>query len=447
MVAESALSTNRNSAKSQSSADSLILSGLVVRYIIVMRDLFLRLLHILVAVTLLGCLLTSCEKENIPSRDEDKLITVDTPEAISHVTILYAINYSSLSTDFESDAKEIATALTDVGDDFGRFLVFVTDDDGNGQTLYRAARNSAGKYTTLGVPVKTYTRDLASTSPERMAQVLDDALALYPNATFDLFLWGHGSSWWPEFDNHLVTTTTGNRNGALYAYGGEYTDEYGNRFSTDYMDIDELATAIPDGKFRYIWFDCCYMSSTEVLYQLRNKADHIVAYPTEIWAEGLAYDLVIPYVFSTKPNLKMAAIAAFKYYNDRNEPVTICVSDMSAIEDVADVTARIYALDNSTVTPSKLMDYSTDFTRPCYDFGQYASTIARNNGREDLATALLDAIDRMTVYRNVSKYNFKYQSWDTSAYSGLSTHVFVNNNTSPSKYYKTLDWYQRTYNH
>ena len=50
----------------------------------------------------------------------------------------------------------------------------------------------------------------------------------------------------------------------VYAFGGEYVEEDNVR-NTVYIDLDQLADAIPDGKFDMIWFDCCYMSCIEAV--------------------------------------------------------------------------------------------------------------------------------------------------------------------------------------
>lgn len=68
-----------------------------------------------------------------------------------------------------------------------------------------------------------------------------------------------------------------------------------------------LADAIPDGVFDFIWFDACYMSGIETAYELRDKCDTFVAYPTEVYTPGMPYNLTIPYILKETPDLKSAA--------------------------------------------------------------------------------------------------------------------------------------------
>ena len=51
------------------------------------------------------------------------------------------------------------------------------------------------------------------------------------------------------------------------------------------MEIDDLAKGLPDDLFDFILFDACYMASVECTYELRNKAEYILASPTETMAD------------------------------------------------------------------------------------------------------------------------------------------------------------------
>lgn len=121
----------------------------------------------------------------------------------------------------------------------------------------------------------------------------------------------------------------------LYGYGGE-----SNR---DYINVDELADAIPDSRFETIWFDCCYMAGIEVIYQFRNKCRTFVGYPTEVWLEGMPYDMTLPFLMKTVPDITGAARTFFDYYNEVRDPVTVTVVDMSKLEPVADAAKAVYA--------------------------------------------------------------------------------------------------------
>ena len=96
--------------------------------------------------------------------------------------------------------------------------------------------------------------------------VLDDWKA----ETYGLILWSHGMGWIPG----AYSMETKSRGPMREEYLTKYfaTNNHPEGSSQDkYMEIDELADAIPDGVFDYIAFDACYMGAVEVAYALRKR--------------------------------------------------------------------------------------------------------------------------------------------------------------------------------
>ena len=90
-----------------------------------------------------------------------------------------------------------------------------------------------------------------------------------------LIIWNHGSAW--LWDENYSTRAVG-------------IDED----SKDALTAKELASSIPL-KFDIIGFDACFMGSVEVVYELRKKADYVVASgdyePGSGWDYGFLNDL------------------------------------------------------------------------------------------------------------------------------------------------------------
>lgn len=213
-------------------------------------------------------LFSSCGGKNQNEPEEP-----DNVEA-KHFTLIYAVNRSSLRSDFRADSLEMMQALDRIADPSGRFLVYFTDIAADRCGLHEAVKRN-GKYALSTKPLNEYPRNITSTNPSRIAEVINDALALYPDLTANLFFWGHGTSWTPEFSDNIVRPSKSSRpedpsqaEAPVHkAYGGEYAGELGDRNNLAWTDIVELAAAIPSGRFDTIWFDCCYMSSIEILYE------------------------------------------------------------------------------------------------------------------------------------------------------------------------------------
>lgn len=357
------------------------------------------------------------------------------PENVSRVVVVYAVNRSSLVYDFDDDSEEMLRAMSAVDTDSNQLLVYKTDS-ATETGLYRVVKDAAeGCRFEI---VRSYRRDVTSTHPDRMREVLDDALGLFPNAAYDLIFWGHGTSWRPYFSDHAVVEPP-----VLYGYGGEYSQTGGSQ--TDWTDLDELAGAVPDGRFETIWFDCCYMTGIEVVYQFRDKCSTFVGYPSEVWDKGMQYDEVLPYLFAESPDITGAAKTFYGFYAERNQPVTVAVIDMAGIEDLADVAASVISSGNLRPLTTGLLDYSRTKSSPFYDFQQFFRLVAELNGAPELADDLAEAVAKTVVYHAASDKDFNGRPWDSSSVSGLSTHFYRGTDTRDESYYRTLDWYKRVY--
>lgn len=389
------------------------------------------------------------------------------PKEVTQMTIVYAVNHNNLSSDLVANENQMLQAMRNIDADVYKLLVYKYTSNGPG--LYEV-RNSNGKceFTLL----KQYDESTLSVSKERISEVLEDALDYYPNVESNLFFWGHGLGWVNpnKYSNSTINSVSKSASlytdnegyvsvvlPELYGYGGEYVYEDGIRVSTDYLDLDQLAEAIPDHRFKMIWFDCCYMSGIEVAYQLRNKCETFVAYPTEIMAEGLPYDKVIPKIIGSSPDRVGAARALYEYYVGKSTPeaVSVAVMDMSQIEDVAAAASNIFMSGENRPSEGGLQNYSRLRSTPYYDFGQYLREYANSNvgvnsseSSDLMKEKLKSALDKFVVFSAASEKDFNYpvaKPINKENFSGLSIHNFFNLSSARDDYYRKLDWYQRVW--
>lgn len=381
---------------------------------------------------LLPILMFSCQKEDPSAIQKVK------PSKIKRAVLIYAVNKSSLSYDFTQDSREILTAASQIDMNEYQILLYRTDSNESCGLYSVGITNSGEPSFTL---IKQYDRDKTSTAPERIKEVVDYSLTLYPNAEYDLIFWGHGMSWKPYFTDHQIDIP------ADHAYGGEFTGGVTSSGSaeTDWTEIDELADCVPDGVFDTIWFDCCYMTGIEVIYEFRDKCNTYVGYPTEVWSEGLSYDLILPYLLSESHNITGAAVAFFNYYNKGGEPVTVAVVDMSKLEPMADATSAIVKSGEVRPYVGNLINYSRTSSAPFYDFRQYWTETANLNDASHLVAPFEKAFDDLVIYHAESDRNFNLHPWDTSNISGISTHNYRGSASADEEYYRTLDWFKRVF--
>lgn len=382
--------------------------------------------------------LISCDKSSEPTVPETPPAVV--PENVERTVVVYATNRSSLSYDFKDDKEEMLEAVANIDLQKFQLLLFYSDSATTSGLFSATYDESSDEYTFT--KVKEYDRLKTTTDPEQIARVLDDALALYPNSKYDLVFWGHGMSWYPYFTDHEIITK-----GIMYSYGGEYdggTNPNGMP-STNWTDLDDLASAVPDNKFDTIWFDCCYMSGIEVLYEFAGKCNTIVAYPTEVWQYGLPYDSILPFLLSEQHDLVGAAREFYNYYTLTSDPVTVAVCDMSGLEDVAELSRKIINSGELRPETKTLLNYSRSSVAPFYDLRQFMSETAELNGVGELVDDYRMALDRLVTFHAESPKNFNGRPWDTANICGISTHYYKDLPTKEEDYYRTLKWFKRVY--
>lgn len=408
--------------------------------------IFRTTLFMMFAVLFMG-LLTSCGHSDDPD-------PVNKTKKAKRTVIVYAIASNNLWSDFRSDRAEMLRGLENTDLDMSRLLVYwvspihglyESDRDpvtGNPYppSLYELKRDKVTGE--LGfVTLKTYSRSVYSTDPQRMRDVIADAMATAPSERYGLILWSHGLGWLPA--THRSRSSESDTRGGTILHSFGYDEELNG---IDEMNIDELAAAIPDNVFDYIWFDACYMTGIETVYQLRHKCETLVGYPTEIWSGGMPYDIVIETLMAEKPDLITAADKVFDHYASAGWPATASVISMAGLEQLADAVKDVYA-QGLMLTESEIKQiqyYSRNTKYPFYDLGQYVLKLAENVP-EEYGTALKSALDKTVIYKAITPLSFDRRPFNQEVYSGLSTHIWQNDNSDAEKFYTTLDWYQRVY--
>ena len=363
------------------------------------------------------------------------------PAPLKRAILLYAVASNNLYGNCLDDLREIEQGAE--GIDLGEYAVFayVVSPGAKSASLLELRKSSGGvcAFDTL----REYDRKTFSTDPFRLRQVIDDMTGLCPAEKYGLILWSHGTGWSHEDVKHPEQVIV-NRAFGMDKYGG----------LTDYMNIDELADAIPAGKFDFIWFDACYMSGIETIYQLRDKCDYFVGYPTEVWSPGMPYNRTIPLLLKSDPNLVGAADLFADYYLEQNESFTIAVLRTSGLEELAVAARSLYA-DATAPAAGSLLKYSRKPCGPFYDFRQFTlgftSTNAESQDRFEKANRFMELLSDLTLYKKSSSFNFSYPGYGPlrseylipeENFGGINCHWFSSSEADFDTYYRTLDWYR-----
>ncbi|MFV0593183.1 MAG: clostripain-related cysteine peptidase [Draconibacterium sp.] len=276
--------------------------------------------------------------------------------------------------------------------------------------------------------VKTYPEQ-NSADTDIFANVLDYICDMYPSQSFGLVLWSHGTSWLPPTSTNLKEKSFG--------------------LDNDYeIDITDLKSVISN-RFDYIIFDACFMGSIEVAYELRGNVNYMLASPTETLSYGFPYELIIPYLFSSKDNVSILTSVAKEYYAYYSslagayQSATISLIDMRELDKLAEITQKLICN-----YPLEIWEYNKDsiqkldsYDKPIfYDFYDF---LEKNYPIDSLAVVKV-ALETTILYEaHTEKFlggdGFGYRGFNINTCCGLSCYV-PQEGSSYNTYYQTLDW-------
>lgn len=340
-------------------------------------------------------------------------------EIASRTIVVYmAANNSLGAADCDSDDLEemqIAARANAFGK--GRLLVFYAPTDGS-QTLYEIEQGTGAM-----LMLREYDDTQYVISASRMTEVLNDAIGFAPAGSYGLILWSHGLGW---TQNGQVEPKT-------------WGDDRGHS-----MNITTLADVLATMPFEWVYFDCCYMGSVEVMYQLRHAVDKVVASASEILLDGMPYQANLPLLFAETADLEAAAQNTFEYYDrfsGSKRTCTVGVFNIRTMDALAVATAAVYkASELVGLNDFDNLPLSVDPRPLFYDFGVYVNGMARvNNLPESMLTDWNEGYGKIvTFFRTTPTL---WNQIDMSRFTGMSTYVMRTIADENYRNYTTLDWY------
>jgi len=329
-----------------------------------------------------------------------------------HVVIVYMAADNNLDKYAWQNINKMESGM--VTNENNSLIVYI-DPENDGPKIYDIKKDYSENI--VSPVIKTYVEH-NSADPLILNQVLTDIIDMYPAKSYSLILWSHGTGWLPPMNT-------------LRAFGEDNTNE---------MDIRDLEVALPF-KFNYIIFDACMMGSVEVMYQLRNKADYILASPTDILTEGFPYDSIIPYLFLGEAGLIKTAEKFYDYYNNKSDDAqsaTISLVKTKELSRLAELNYNLFS--DSNISKSECNIDSVQkldmFVHPlCFDYYDF---LLKNFNDNAQLTTIQDQISKTVIFKASTKQFLGKITINT--FCGLSCYVpsqyydFLNN------YYKNLSW-------
>lgn len=362
------------------------------------------------------------------SNDEPDPQPATTPTTV----LVYMVADNTLGAEyFCSDGQNLSQMRTAVANgalkEGGRILVYHDGSDSEPSLI--EITPSGDK------EIAAYSNDESSLTIERMRQVITDVRAAAPAEQYGLVLWSHGTGW-------IETSTS---RSAIEATGQSFGQD--KHPAVTEMKISSLAEALSPFEHRYIYFDCCFMATVEVCYELRECTPTIIAYATEIPVEGMPYSTNVENLASADFNPVKTASTTMEYYESdkaSNNSCAIAVIETKGLDELAAATREIMStgvVAESTYRPVPFFRSSGPKSYT-YDMADYITNLQVSRSMIDRWNAAYSAV---VAYAASTPQCY---GLDMSKYSGLGCYIARTPEDASRYGYRNQAWWNDvvTYN-
>lgn len=298
--------------------------------------------------------------------------------------------------------------------------------------------------------VKSY-GDQDSTDPQFMYSVLSDVKALSPKGEYGIILSSHGSGWFPVGAGIQYQNIPGTDAAGAYEHdfnkpeGALYQTRYYGQDGTEWMNISDLVYGLSAIDFSYIMFDACFMSSIEVLYDMRYSADYMVVSPAEIMGYGFPFEKFVPMLFensSLETRMKNVARSFYDYYalEASTSSAAIALVDMSKIDDLAESVRGVFISATNKPDVSKVQALeSMAPNHAFFDLKHYMENISADSQALNRFYSALDAV--VPYHANTDPVYSMYNGWFTASnVCGVSSYIPRPELPNNLNYYYNTAW-------
>lgn len=267
-----------------------------------------------------------------------------------------------------------------------------------------------------------------SASPEVLRQTIEEVCAEFPTESYGLLLWSHGTSWLPS-------------DGRTRAFGQD---------GGDWMELNDLAAAIPDRRFDFILFDACYMASIEVAYALRNKTNYMISSPTEVVEDGFPYNDIVSSFWGGEEDYRKICGKFFAYYDSQagmKRSATISLVKTEGLERLAGATRNIIQGKEEQIAGLDLSGIQCVDRRGSlywydvlYDFDDFISHMSPTDEQYE---EFGDALDKVILFEAHTPSFFGEVYY--RKFCGLSCYIPQSSHPGLNAFYDDLDWKKAVY--
>jgi hypothetical protein len=322
-----------------------------------------------ILISLLSILFVSCEKDGLP----DDAIPVSDRRTV--------LVYLGTDNNFRAEAAEKIEQLKSNWDATTDGNLLVYSDTGDSPVLAHIYRHP--QKGNVADTITVYPNE-NSASPQTLTRVLNDVKSYRPAQSYGLVVLSHATGWLPA----EMSKPTPALRSIIWDTGTEETDNY--------MELTAFAEAIPY-KLDFIIFDACFMGSVEVCYELKDKADYIVASPAEVVSPGFMYSTMAQHLFQPQPDLIAVARDFFDYFNNQSglyRSATVSVVKTAGLEALKTLFQGIAGQARNDTGINDIQCFGYGSQKIYFDLGDYIQKLSPGH-YNDFQTAL----DRCVLYK------------------------------------------------
>jgi hypothetical protein len=355
--------------------------------------------------------------------------------------IVYMVADNNLDYFAEKDINEMERGWANEYN--GNLIVYIDRPPGASPShpvIYKIAHDTTENITSE--IIKIYSEQ-NSASASVLNSVISDITNLYPAQNYGLVLWSHGSGWLPPNTDvgESMPVQSVNINGEIKVL--PFVKSFGQDESKE-LSIQELGPALPC-HFEFMLFDACFMSSIEVLYELRNRADYIIASPTQILSSGFPYDETIPIIFKKTIDYNLIGSTFFNFYDKKtgiSKSASIAVIKTDKLEKLAqtfNTLMKTPTFDTTIKNINNLQQFTVTNLGFFYDIVSFINSMSISQNNKDV---FLSAYNKCIIYENNTPKIL--ESLELKSCSGISIFCPTQQKNSFFNYYKQYDWFNKS---
>ena len=301
---------------------------------------------------------------------------------------------------------------------YGEMIIYI-DRKEQGARLLRVneIKNTQGYY---GLDtLEIYNRENSADS-EVLKRVINKIVRDYQADSYGMIFFSHASGWLPE--------------GALTSPRSLVIDN-DNGGGNHEMEYYDFAAAIPDKQFDFIIFEACLMADVMSMYELRNKAEYVLASSAEIAAPGFEkiYAKNVMNLFNTRSSIQ-DILAGFgqAYYDIRasvNNSITLSLLKVSEMDNLASVTKSVLkgkSIDNINLIVDSIQIFDRPGPlggRPYSRYFDFAQTIENLVSDSDYKV-FNEQLEKTVVWKIATEQFLPNQyGFTIKRHSGLTTYI------------------------